>query len=192
MSIELLWLIPIVAAALFLPVIVMTNQRRHRLDHGADNPTRELLHEVELFNQAPVGRTMPAEKRLSDIEHTISRVSAALSSQQKIIEGFRGKDVGHDGDLVELKEKLRELQKEYDIVISENYSLRARVKQLSERQRSAGSMPAAHQEPRDEILGPGQERERAKPVNMQLYDDTRMFRVSDITGASEVNLSELG
>ncbi len=191
MSIELLWLVPIIAAALFLPVIVFARQKRVA-DREVDEQTQDLAREVDRFNTAGVAVSPThAEKRLSDIELTISRVSSALSTQQKIIEDFRGKDVGHENEFLDLKEKLRELQREYDIVISENYSLRAKVKRLVEERTVANAAHNSAAAPGSEIRGPGQVDEGQKQVNMQMYDDTRMFHASDLNDTSEINLSEL-
>jgi hypothetical protein len=197
-AIELLWLVPVIAAALFLPVLMLA--RRRPRTPRVESHVRDLAREVDTYNRSEVtvgSKDLPAEKRLNDIELTINKVSAALSSQQKIIEGFKGKDAGHDNTLIELKEKLRELQHEYDIVISENFSLRARVGKLVEeremqRKRQQQKKPESAIGAPDEVRGPEQkDRASDAAMNKQLYDDTRMLPSKDFNGKSEINLSEI-
>jgi hypothetical protein len=190
MSIELLWLIPVIAAAFLVPIIVFSHQKK---PHGTefDRNSQNLAREVERYNEGGLPPSSgPAEKRLSEIEVTINRVSQALSSQQQIIKSVAGKDAGHDTDVLDIKEKLHELQREYDIVISENYSLRSRIKKLIDDKAAAGrALPQASAAPGDEIRGPGEVDKADKPVDMHMYDDTRMFKQSDLTGGSEMERS---
>mgnify|MGYP000703100723 CR=1 FL=1 len=189
MFIELLWLIPVMAAALFLPIIIFAGPRRTS-EKNIDRHTKNLAREVERFNEGDISAPSPAaERRLSEIELTINRVSDVLSSQQKIIREAMGKDAGRDTELLDIKEKLRELQREYDIVISENYSLRARLKKLMDKRAAASA--AAAPSAADEIRGPGDIDKGQYRSNMQLYDDTRMLRQSDLNDTSEIELSQL-
>jgi hypothetical protein len=103
-----------------------------------------------------------------------------------------GTDTAHDTKLVELKEKLNELQREYDIVISENYSLRARVKKLADEQAVHRAAEKAAATTADSVHGPGEDGEKPALLDTrQLYDDTRMYRKTDLGDSSEIQLSEL-
>lgn len=200
MSIELLWLIPVVALALFLPVLILSIQRS--TNQTVNSQTRDLAREVEQFNnglgQQPLTRTSN-QNRGGEIEKTINLVTAALSSQQEIIAAYKGKDTSYEYELNELKEKLLHLQQEYDIVISENYSLRARIKKLRDE--------SPERDPDDQqpssvagvytVQKGGEETDKplmTRPVriaNMALYDDTRMFKASDLDDTSEIRFSDL-
>jgi hypothetical protein len=190
MSIELLWLIPIIAVALIVPVIIYSTKNRPNQSQ-AGRHAQDLAREVEMYNENGLPKESGrAEKRLGEIEKTISRVSDVLSSQQKIIRDVVGKDASRETGLMELKQKLRELQNEYDIVISENYSLRSRVKKLIEDRKSSGSSSGSAVSPGDEICGPGDTDKEDRPVNMQLYDDTRTFKQSELDGEPDPENSE--
>ena len=63
-------------------------------------------------------------------EKAISAVTDSLAEQQRAIEQFHKDNTNYNGEISGLKNKLRELYKEYDIILSENYSLRAKVKSL--------------------------------------------------------------
>jgi hypothetical protein len=182
MPIEILWLIPVFAAALLLPIVFLTAGKKDRKSTiGKFVP--DLVREVEKFNEGGLLRESGrAEKRLTEIEMTINRVSDVLSSQQKIIQDVVGKDAGRESGLADLKEKLRELQNEYDIVISENYSLRSRLKKVLDSRNIAESAGHGDSSSMDQILGPGETRIKDKQVNMQLYDDTRTFSQAELNG----------
>lgn len=133
------------------------------------------------------------ENRLGKIESTIQLVSTALSNQQKMIENFQGKDDILEDGLNDLKEKLKELQKEYDITISENYSLRARLNKAEKESgkkinsRSGTSSRSDISEDTDTI-------EVSKVLNMKIYEEDRKLdptKPSELDDTSEINLSEL-
>ncbi|MFW5775081.1 MAG: hypothetical protein ACOCW2_02230 [Chitinivibrionales bacterium] len=187
MTIELLWLIPIIAFSLFLPVIVISYQNS-KTNRKIDIHTRDLAKQVQQFNAgAPIDPSdvHAGEKRLLEIEKTISLVTSALSTQQKTIETVMGKDDSHSHQLTELKEKLIELQREYDMVMSENYSLRARVKKLArtDEEKPGEQNPSFH-------VVPGNASKK-KLSTMALYDDTRIMRASDLDDTAEYHISDL-
>lgn len=191
MSIELLWIIPAVAVAIFFLILILSTQREREAEVGASD--QDLIREVELFNRgyhAPRPTGNGAEKRLGEIEKTIELVSTALSNQQKVIENYAGKDEAYVAQLNGLKKKLLQLQHEYDILLSENYSLRARIASLTEKTgepdnaRNAESERRHPHEDTDTL-------EAERLHHMRLYDDTRTFRSSDLSDTSEINLSEL-
>lgn len=195
MSIELLWIIPIVSAA-FVILIMVVNIQKRKEDITGDAYIRDLKREVDEFNRGiPVDTKLPLiseENRLSKIESTIQLVSTALSNQQKMIENFQGKDDILEDGLNDLKEKLKELQKEYDITISENYSLRARLNKAEKERdkiisRSSTSLRSDISEDTDTI-------EVSKVLNMKIYEEDRKLdptKPSVLDDTSEINLSEL-
>jgi chromosome segregation ATPase len=184
MYIQLLYIIPIIALGLLIPLVIITQQRNKQ------QKKEQLDLEVQDFNQgftaAPIfQRTMP-ESRINEIEKTIGLVSQTLSSQQKIIERFQGTNSQYTEDVDRMKSRLRELQKEYDILLSENYSLRAKVRKLNEQidERAAGRQddPAPSRDPSED------ERREVQRKNLlgdteviygPVFDDTREI---DITG----------
>ncbi len=141
--------------------------------------------QVQQFNAGtPIdtAESHSGEQRLMEIEKTISLVTSALSSQQKTIETITGKDVGYSHQLSNLKQKLIELQREYDMVISENYSLRARVKKLS--QNNPDDQYASFQ------VVPGNAAKKAN--NKALYEDTRIMQASDLHSTDDYEISDSG
>lgn len=196
MSIELLWIIPIVSAA-FVILIMVVNIQKRKEDTTGYAYIRDLKREVDEFNRGvPVDTKLPLiseENRLGKIESTIQLVSTALSNQQKMIENFQGKDDILEDGLNDLKEKLKELQKEYDITISENYSLRARLNKAEKESgkkinsRSGTSSRSDISEDTDTI-------EVSKVLNMKIYEEDRKLdptKPSELDDTSEINLSEL-
>lgn len=194
MSIELLWLIPVVAFALALLIIALSFQNR-KTDASSKGQGRDLAREVDTFNMGFVRQEKSAEERFGEIETTISLVNSALSNQQKIIETFKGKDTNLENELNTLKDKLRELQQEYDIVISENYSMRARIKKFFEEKSVKEENVSSAQSAKS--TGDGfvqdafaiQKEKTEKKIN--LYDDTKAFEINELGGGSEIHISEI-
>ena len=73
------------------------------------------------------------EERLDDFERTVASINKALFNQQKVIEKFQEENSTYNSEIDNLKKKLREMHKEYDIVVSENYSLRAKFNTLAKK-----------------------------------------------------------
>jgi len=190
MSIELLWIIPIVAVALLVLVVALSLQQK---DEKTFNGIRDMKREVEDYNsgiasdsEENVARDS-SEVRLKEIENTIQLVSTALSNQQKIIENFQGKDVALENEFNLLKQKLQEVQKEYDITISENYSLRARLNKAGK------EVPEPLPED-NEISEDTDAIERSKVLNKKVFDDSHKIdrtKSSELDDTSEINLSDL-
>jgi len=129
MTIELLWIVPVIAVTIFFLIIALNHQKKNK------NGKRDLHKEVEEYNRGASQSTNKelirlSETRLNEIEKTIQLVSTTISNQQHIIESFRGKDAKFADELKELKQKLLQLQKEYDLLVSENYTLRARLNKI--------------------------------------------------------------
>jgi hypothetical protein len=190
LSIELLWIIPLIALVMALPLVYRAYQKRE--PDASRLHTKDLVEQVEMFNQGSHLASQPAGKRSSEIESIITMVTAALSNQQKVIETFKGKDDTITGELNTLKSKLHELQQEYDIVISENYSLKARVNKIV-RERQGG--PASPEPEPPAPLPPPPVAAPKEPPRFvdfaKLYGDTRAFNTSDLDDTSEVNIVDL-
>jgi regulator of replication initiation timing len=195
MSIELLWIIPVVAAALLILMILLTIQQSKGNELDGSN-TYDLKREVDEYNSGVKERNevIPhsSESRLSEIEKTIQLVSTALSSQQQTIENFQGKDSKFVDELNELKQKLQELQNEYDTIISENYTLRARLNKIEDR-KIADDIPQLST--KDD---PSQDKtdylKRDKLLNLKIYEkksSKNSTKLTDLDDTSEINISEI-
>jgi len=190
MSIELLWIIPIVSAAMVILILIFNLQKKKYEDSGS----RDLKREVEEYNTGIAavrgGQNISEESRLNKIEGTIQLVSDMLSNQQKTIENFHGKDIILENELVDLKAKLKELQEEYDITISENYSLRARLNKFEKDH-------AQRKTPKDALKGDlTQDTDTidiGKVLNMKVYQERQTLnpsKPSEIDDTSEINLAK--
>ncbi len=195
MSIELLWIIPIVAIALLILMLVLTNQQSN-VKKLEQEEREKLKREVDAYNRGGGVASNPvmptAETRLKEIEGTIQLVSTALSSQQKIIENFQGKDSKVAGELNDLRDKLGELQKEYDIILSENYSLRARLNKIEKNKISDGNTNPTERE--DISENDTRHLNRDKLLNMKIFDQKRSFnssKPSDLDDTSEIELPKI-
>ena len=125
------------------------------------------------------------------MESAISYVTESIANQQKAIERFQVDNSASNTEVNELKSKLRELYKEYDIVLSENYSLRAKVKKLLQNKK-----PETEEEIRPPVVpgnppSPPPKNIAAPKVNLKLYEDTRLLNLTALDDTSEIDLSEL-
>lgn len=184
MSIELLWIVPIVAAALFVLIVALNFQKS---GHNAVNGERDLNREVEEFNNR-VGIDKEilqnlTSTRTNGIEKTVQLVSSALSNQQKIIEKFLGKDAALEHELNELKGRLHELQQEYDITLSENYSLKARLKKIIYDKNGSEYIHDTRGRSKFLDIGDGK-------LSMRNFSEHHPSRPSDLDDTSEINLSD--
>jgi hypothetical protein len=192
MSIGLLWLLPIFAFAVFIFFIAYFAQKNTR-EH--QDP---LAREVHQFNsgrlpqQHPLSATDIAQKRLEEIEGKISTLTGSLSDQKVILEKFQREAVAHTSEISDLKKKLSELHREYDLVLSENYSLRARIKLISKKlemhkQLAAGGIPLI---PDD--TPPSETVNRFNTgSNAHLYDDTRVMNALQVDDTDEIDVASL-
>ncbi|MBN2187951.1 MAG: hypothetical protein JW699_00745 [Chitinispirillaceae bacterium] len=176
MHIELLWLIPILAFALTVFFVVLYLQKK---TGGADSS--EVLHrEVELFNsgqsQQRLATSQSAAERLREMEKIINFVAEAVAGERRQVPGAQGEDSVTANEAAELREKLRSVFKEYDIILSENYTLRAKVKQLAGRIKEleiGGTVaPSFDAIPRESAS--------VKKPAMRLYDDTRLISLASM------------
>jgi hypothetical protein len=177
MHIELLWLIPVIAFAAFLFLVAFLAQRKADLRPKE----RDLAEEVALFNagkHAPRGHRMAAKTEgdpMQEMEKMGNFVSESLAGKRRPGQGAAGEAAGNRSEVDDLKDKLRSVFKEYDILVSENYSLRARVKQLMAHVQEGGGGEGQGGASLDSFLT------RSVPTSkptLQLYDDTRLINIA--------------
>lgn len=173
MRIELLWLIPVISFAFFIFLVIRFVQK------GLERRSKEraMQNEVALFNAGhDVQKLVRAERndeRLHELEKAINMVAEVLARQQRSLQDIHQENNPKESEINELKEKLRTVFKEYDIVLSENYALRARVKQLTgERQSAPAAEPAASID--SYLTTPTPPRRK----NLAQYDDTRLINLA--------------
>ncbi len=136
MPIELLWIFPILAVAVFVLIQLLAYQKR-RFGSG-------LEAQVANYNSGREQANGPrSDSRLHEMENTIRLVTAALTNQQKLMENYQGKDSHLEKEFAALRKKLSEVQHEYDMILSENYSLKAKLKRGSKASSNTGSAPSA-------------------------------------------------
>jgi hypothetical protein len=178
MSIELLWIIPIVAVALLVLVLIL-NLQQNKDEYWENTGTKDLNREVAEFNNGiqdvNIIKTETQETRLRDMENTIKIVSTALSSQQKIIENFHGGDKKIGDELNNLKHKLHEIQQEYDTIISENYTLRARLKKIEQNKETSYLEINNKKDSSDVSID---RKESNKVLDVKIYDKPRKIKSS--------------
>jgi chromosome segregation ATPase len=184
MHIELLWIIPILAFASFIFLIIFLVQKK--------NPRSDLTREVTLFNngiQVNGSKYSDPDNRLEELERSISVVTQSISNQEKVIDRFKRENVEYNSEIKDLKDKLRELYKEYDIVLSENYSLRAKVKKMIEDKtvENKGGNTINNELPPLPKNIEKFERKGAAKVNLKLYEDTRLLNVDALNDLTDVN-----
>ncbi len=187
--IEFLWIIPIVAFAFFIFIVQLLSQKKE-VKH-------DLSHEVVQFNLGAHFNTQSnseerAADRLTQLEKAIASVTESISAQQRLIEQFHRDNTGYTEEINELKNKLRELYKEYDIILSENYSLRAKLKKLQEKRQETDEKTERPEHPpsTSSLSKPFVSQIPAK-VDMKLYDDTRTFNAALLEDTSEIDISDL-
>ena len=173
--IEFLWIIPVVAFGFFIFLIQYFAVKREERN--------DLSKEVALFNTGShavkVNGSEHGVDRLNQLERAISTVTDSLSAQQRTIEQFHKDNTTHNEEVSSLKSKLRELYKEYDIILSENYSLKAKVKKMKHVDGEGGetSEPEAQQNQLNPQIPPPS---LMSKVDMKLYEDTRTLNLSNL------------
>lgn len=156
--VSLLWILPIMAFGSFLFLVAWLAEHRSSENRQAEdsaNADRDgLAHDAD-----------PATQRLGEIEGKIGTLATALQSQQKSVEQVQRENLAYMTEVSTLKRKLDELQEEYDLLSSENFTLRAQVKKLrSELKEAVGA--DGHDD--------------AATVDRKLYDDTRLLKTAEV------------
>jgi septal ring factor EnvC (AmiA/AmiB activator) len=180
MSIELLWIIPIVAFSFFIFLLI------YNATKDQDNPYKDLSREVVRFNNGIVQQLpITSEKRLEELEKAILSVNESIANQQKLMDQVNLENSSNNSEIEELRKKLRELQREYDIVTSENYSLRAKIKYLTENKASDEDVDvnAAQKPPLQSNKG---------KINLKLYEDTRIMNLSQLENNEDNEKASVG
>jgi len=116
---------------------------------------------------------------LNELERAVMSVAESISSQTH---DHSSKKAGNSDEIEDLKKKLRELYKELDIIASENYSLRAKVKKL---QQDKGQL-AENKPPQS--APPAKENTASGKVNLKLYEDTRLLNLNTLEDTSEIDM----
>ena len=133
--------------------------------------------------------------RLNEFEHTIASINKALSNQQKVIEKFQEENNKYNEEIGMLKNKLRELHKEHDIVVSENFSLRAKYNNIVKKNKPEAELAASLcvNEPKTEGLVPKlpSQPQRAWEMGMSVLDETKTFSMNVLEDTSVIDLSDV-
>jgi chromosome segregation ATPase len=178
MSIELLWIIPIVAFSFFIFLLI------YNVTKDQNDPYKDLSREVARFNTGmhnPVQQfPITSEKRLEELEKAILSVNESIANQQKLMAQVNLGNSSNNSEVEELRKKLRELQREYDIVTSENYALRAKIKYLVENKTSAEN----DNKDTSTIQKTPFPNNKSK-INLKLYEDTRIVNLSQLENNEE-------
>jgi predicted nucleic acid-binding Zn-ribbon protein len=184
MSIELLWIIPIVAFSFFIFLLI------YNVSKNQDNPYKELSREVARFNTGmhhPVQQLqITPEKRLDELEKAILSVNESIANQQKLMDRVNLESTSNNSEIEDLRKKLHELQNEYDIVSSENYSLRAKIKFLME------NKMAVEDSAEGEVTKNAPVQNNKGKINLKLYEDTRLMSLSQLENNEEKEKLNLG
>ena len=194
MHIELLWLVPVISFAAFLFIVAYYAQKSAERKSGSS----ELHNEVARFNAGQdVGKLVRAERsddRLQELEKAINMVAEVLARQQRSLQDMQKnkEEKPHENEINELKKKLRSVFKEYDIVLSENYALRAKLKQVTRQpqEKPARDAPAASAASAvDSFMTSSVS---APATTLPLYEDTRLINLAsmdadDMSESSDLN-----
>jgi len=183
-QIEMLWIIPIFSFTVFIGLVIFFAQKK--------TLQTDLKKEVISFNSGEAVRIVSHKNpdvRLEELEKAISGVTNSITTQQKVLDRFKRENNECTSEINDLKDKLRDLYKEYDIVLSENYSLRAKMKKLLGSKTSDDST-LSNVNPDNEIEQiQNQNDENGKMdydmpssgnVNLKLYEDTRLLNVTSL------------
>ena len=121
MPIEMLWIFPILAVALFVfGQMLYLQRKKHKKLTGLELAVHNFNTGATVHR--PARSVDEAEKRIADVEKAMTLLTTALANQQKVIEGET-----NERKISELKHTIDELRQEHDLIVSENYSLKARI-----------------------------------------------------------------
>jgi chromosome segregation ATPase len=177
MPIEILYIIPILAVAFLIYRLVLNAQKRTEAGGTSAPAAGAGAQAGDTRSQQALRST---EDRLNEYEQTIAQINRTLSIQQKVVEKFQEENTSCTGEIEKLNSQLRELHKEYDIVISENFSLRAKAKSL---QRKLDSVPGSLLDavaPAAATAQPSNGVRETMEMNLNLYEDTKLLKSSSL------------
>ncbi len=178
----MLWIIPIVSFVIFVGIVFYFAQKK--------TLQSDLKSEVLKFNNGTISKIphLSSEIKLQELEKAISAVTDSINNQQNVIDDFKREKIDCSSEINDLKDKLRELYKEYDIVVSENYSLRAKLKKLKEDKNShdielPGNVPKDMKNDLSKVSDSSDSDDieiTQGKVNLKLYEDTRIMNVTTL------------
>ncbi|MBN1602578.1 MAG: hypothetical protein JW915_13300 [Chitinispirillaceae bacterium] len=184
MQIELLWIIPIVSFAFFIFLLIYFAQK-----NNPEQPYSDLAKEVNRFNNGYIEKMAVQEKpdsRLNELEKSILSLTDSLSHQQRVIDGFQQSNAANQSEVNELQQKLRDIHKEYDIVVSENYSLKATVKKLKGKNSDSQNTPVSSM-----IAGESTDLAVHSKNSLRLYEDNHLLNSNSLEDTSEIDLAQV-
>ncbi len=180
----MLWIIPIVSFVIFAGIVFYFAQKK--------TLQSDLKSEVLKFNSGTISMTphLSSEVKLQELEKAISAVTDSINNQQNVIDDFKREKIDCSSEINDLKDKLRELYKEYDIVVSENYSLRAKLKKMSEDKNDHDiELPGNKQKDVKNDITTASDSDDIEvtegKVNLKLYEDTRILNVTTLNETFE-------
>jgi chromosome segregation ATPase len=191
-SIELLYIIPIIALVIFaFSISYIAQKRSEYLEQG-----KQLASEVRQFNDGQFfSQERTTEARLDEFEHTITSINKALENQHKVIEKFKEENSTYNEEIDMLKKNLRELHKEHDIVVSENYSLRAKYNNLAKKTTpEAGLAPNIGFKETETEASLQKRPSQPKPpwdMGISVLDETKTFSTNILEDTSVIDISDL-
>lgn len=162
--IYVLWVVPILAFGVFLFLVAWFAEKRSA--HGEKGPAAAREPSV-VEDEA---RSPSPESRIGEIEGRLGSLTSQLEGQREDVARFQRESLGYQAEVSRLRTQLESLQDEYDLVSSENYTLRAQIKQLQSRLAS-------------QRKGPGPSSDEPE-VDRKMYDDTRLMRESAVRDAA--------
>jgi len=176
MPIEILYAVPVLAIAVFVVFLLYHIQKKPQTTSSSVfKPGKKQFGDTKFL-----AAQKSTEQRLSEFEATISSINKALTDQQSVIGKYQTENSTYNDEIEKLRSKLRDLHREYDIVISENYSLRAKVKSIQTKAAGAINDVPAQAAGKEHI-----------EMNMNLYEDTRLFKSSTLDDTREFDASDI-
>ncbi len=169
MPIEVLYIIPLLAVCGFVLGWILVWQKK-----SARFPSQQSTDSYAVVAPALADRQSAAS---GTIQQTIELVSSALSNQQKLIEKLTGEDSGVAVQINELKTRLTDLQKEFDVVASENLTLRASAKKNSLEKTSTLTLAALAGD--QSIDAPHRDTDRIDTAILLRLSDTQEINLED-------------
>lgn len=173
---DLLWLVPIVVSVALSSIAIFALSKKR-----SDNSEQDLSLEVKTFNNGGISRinSKPAqsvnelEKRLGELEQSIIHVTHSITNQQKEFEKFRKEETTPLSEIQALQQRLEQLHKEYDLVLRENFTLKAKIRRLMFGGRKANTEVSESLKEKTKL----KLYNKAQAQNASIFDDTVEFDI---------------
>jgi len=166
MSIELLWIFPIIGFGVFVSLTVYLIHNKYS-DSG-----QELKRRVKQFNsganyvpQSTERAAAQLESRLAELENTIASLTTSISANKKSAE--TQPPAANAAEQNELRKMLDNLYREYGVIMSENNALRNRF-----------GTPVNNGNPANPVL-------QNPKINLRIFDDTRYLNPDNFDDTAE-------